>query len=78
MCPVASSTGHVEMQTRVQSWTCVHIPTCPMKLVIGHKSFPNKIGVVRLLAILSCKSNAVNVDFGLTTENYLICFGIIQ
>ena len=45
-----------------------------MKLVIGHKSFPNKIRVVRLLAVLSCKSNAVHVDFGLTTENSFFLF----
>ena len=68
LCPVASSTEYVEVRTRVQSWMCVRIPTCLAKLATGHKPFPNKIRVVRLLAVLSCKSNVVHVDFGLTTK----------
>ena len=35
LCPIASFTGHVEMWTRVQNWTCVRVLACPMKLAIG-------------------------------------------
>ena len=34
LCPVASATGHVVMQTHAYSWTCVRILTCAV--AIGH------------------------------------------
>lgn len=51
--------------------TRVHIPICPVELATRHKPFPNKIRVVRLLAVLSCKSNVVHVDF----DNSIITVG---
>ena len=39
-CPVASVTGRVGYTTRVQDWTRVAHPTCPMALAIGRKPNP--------------------------------------
>ena len=39
---VTSFTRHarIRIQIHIQNWTCVHISTCPMKLVTGHKPSP--------------------------------------
>ena len=38
LCPVASSTGHVEMWTCVQFWTCVRILAYLVELATRYKS----------------------------------------
>ena len=38
LCPVAGSTGYVEMRTRVQFWTRVRILAYPVELATRHKS----------------------------------------
>ena len=40
LCPVKIITGHVELLTRVHSWTRVWILMCPMITFTGHKPFP--------------------------------------
>ena len=40
LCPVASSIGHVAMQTCVCIATCVRIAMCPVELATGHKRHP--------------------------------------
>ena len=39
-CPMASATGRVGYTTRVQDWTRVTYPTCPMALATGCKPNP--------------------------------------
>ena len=40
LCLVKVFTGHVKIRTRVQEWTRVCNPTCPMKTLTGHKLHP--------------------------------------
>ena len=40
LCPVTSSTKHVEMRTHVQFWTHVRILACLVELATGHKPLP--------------------------------------
>lgn len=40
---MASSTGHVRIQTRLQNWTRVHILTCLVKLTTGHRSLKERV-----------------------------------
>ena len=37
LCPVNFFTGHGQIWTRVQEWTRVQDPTCPVKKFTGHK-----------------------------------------
>ena len=39
-CQWPVATGHVGYTTRVQNWTCVAYPTCPMTLATKQKSNP--------------------------------------
>ena len=41
-CPVNFFTGHGQIWTRVQEWTRVQDPTCPVKKFTGHKLDPFK------------------------------------
>ena len=39
-CPVNFFTGHGQIWTRVQEWTRVQDPMCPVKKFTGHKPGP--------------------------------------
>ena len=40
LCPMEVSTRHVELWTRVHSWTRIRIRTCPVETSTGYKSDP--------------------------------------
>ena len=45
-CPVEISIGHVQIRTRVQEWTRVRHPTCPVETSTRNKPRPLKKGSV--------------------------------
>ena len=53
MCPVASFTRYIGIQTCVQDRTCVRIPMCPVELVTGYKPFLQYVYVLKLFRFMS-------------------------
>ena len=63
LCPMEVSTRHVWIRTRVQEWTHVHNPTCPVETYTGHKPYPSFFEVTNLLleiyvnAVATCRNS---------------------
>ena len=63
LCPMEVSTRHVWIRTRVQEWTHVHNPTCPVETYTEHKPYLSFFEVANLLleiyvnAVATCRNS---------------------